>query len=178
MTTQINQESLEIYIKYKRLETTDLIDLMSRVNELYNEIKHIVYRETSSLSMGIQFEEFLEISSINTGESIRIKFINGIKKKSIGGILTPYANKKIILYIVLSLLSNVHDLNEIEKEKIKLKIAETELRMKEIDHNKSTNNQKLITEQEVVKNNTTQFIQFVNSNNNFITVEINNCKTK
>lgn len=173
MTTQIDSDYLEIYIKYRRLQATDLIELIKRINELYNDVQSIV--NSRSLSETIRSEEFLEIQSINTGESIRIRFTVGINSKGLLNLHVPVPNKTIILHIILALLGNIHDSNELEIEKCKLKTAEVELKIKENDLTRISN---VLNEKKDFRKNTAQFIEFVNSNNNFISIEINECKTK
>ena len=73
----LHNQELEIFIQYKYLDNQELINILSNLNKLYSEILNItspVYIEND-----IAMRNFMEISSINTGESIRLKFKEGWK---------------------------------------------------------------------------------------------------
>jgi hypothetical protein len=78
-TDKLENTEIEIYFKYNHLDTADLTELFNRLDHLYKGLLENSYPVYFSEKHGRPFRNFLEIDSINTGQSIWIRFKEGWK---------------------------------------------------------------------------------------------------
>ena len=172
------ENDIEIYIKYKRLENQDLIKLLYGIEKLYNGISAFNENQEHGLV------NYLEIQSINTGESIRIKFKEGWKphirsnKNEIEFLIPKQIGVPIIIVYFLFLgiqksISTYNDYLDTQIKNLELQLKQIELYDKLNKTTKNKTNSVYDFQKEGEK-----IIDFVNSNDNFNLVKINNCKTK
>ena len=76
---KIENTEIDIYFKYDYLDINELTELFNRLDKLYKSILDNSYPVYFSEKYGQPFRNFLEIDSINTGQSIRIRFKEGWK---------------------------------------------------------------------------------------------------
>jgi hypothetical protein len=76
---------IDIYLKYDQLDTYDLVDLFSGLDKLHKEILNPQYfRDYGRFYFHFYdypFSNILKIKSIETGQSIRLKFCEGWKPR-------------------------------------------------------------------------------------------------
>lgn len=76
---KIENTEIEIYFKYRHLDTGEIAKFFDRLDRLYKSILENSYPVYFSEKYNAPFRNFLEIESINTGQSIRIRFKEGWK---------------------------------------------------------------------------------------------------
>ena len=131
-----NDGELDIYFKYNILEVNKLVEILWNIESLYSKVLSItspvyVYKEKP-------FRNYLEVSSINTGDSIRFKLKEGWKPEfnvESGdlaiGIPKNLGVPAIVLYLLLIGIDKTlqiynHSLDA-QIKKIELKLKENEL---------------------------------------------------
>ncbi len=135
---KIKNTELEIYFKYNRLDTKDLIEILDNINRLYETILSCsapvyVYND-------IPLRNFMEIDSIHTGESIKFKLKEGWKpefdiKDGDFNIQIPkmLGVPAIVIYFLLGGINNAMGIN-IKYQQTKLN--DMELKIKQLDLDK------------------------------------------
>jgi hypothetical protein len=76
---ETKKNEMELYFKYYHLDTSDLAKLLWKIDKFYKQILSDTSLPTKVEYEDIEFMNFLEIDSINTGQSIKIKFKEGWK---------------------------------------------------------------------------------------------------
>lgn len=101
---RLYEHELEVYFKYEILDSSELIDILSNFDKLYKKVLSIsapVYIHDDRA-----FRNFMEITSINTGESINFKLKEGWRPefKVESGDLNVYCPKNLGIPALLFLL--------------------------------------------------------------------------
>jgi hypothetical protein len=90
---KVENTEIEIYFKYRFLDTGELAELLEELDTLYKLILDYSYPVFYFEKYDAPFRNFLEIESINTGNSITLKFKEGWKPE------LNYQNQEIEILI-------------------------------------------------------------------------------
>jgi len=128
---EIEETEIDIYFKYDYLDTSLLTGFLSRLDELYLSLLEELGESEGS------FQNFLEIESINTGQSIRFKFKEGWKPKlqiTKGelevGIPAKLGIPAILIYF---LLTGVQRITNMHNDYLDSQIKEMDIKLKQIE---------------------------------------------
>lgn len=134
---KIENIEIDIYFKYDYLDTSELTELFSRIDRLYKSLldnSHPVY---FSEKYGQPFRNFLEIESINTGQSIRIRFKEGwkpefsVRKKELEiSIPLKLGIPALLLYF---LLTGAQKMTNMRNDYLDGQLKEFEIKIKQIE---------------------------------------------
>lgn len=185
MTLKLNEDNLkytelEIYIKYGQLDNRDVVELLSALDRLYNDmIGHpfsFYFRGTLFPEFFYPFKNILEVRSIETGQSIKFGFKEGWKPnirirdkeleidvpKNIG---IPI----IIIYLLLLGTQKVVDLRnkslDNELKQLEIKMKEIELYQKIKEQKKAENNHEDLKRLQRQADRTIEFLKYNRSIN-------------
>jgi hypothetical protein len=136
---RLYEHELHVYFKYESLDASELVEILSNLDRLYKKVLGIsspVYIHDDRA-----FRNFMEITSINTGESINFKLKEGWRPefKIESGDLNVYCPKNlgipalIFLLILTSIQNSLNIYNtyqDMELKKIERQIKEIELYQK------------------------------------------------
>lgn len=139
----LENAEINIYLKYYQLDTEHLTELLNRLDRLYKRILDYSYPIYYSEKYDQPFRNFLEISNINTGESIKIRLKEGwkpefhLRNSDIEiGIPRKLGIPAIILYLVFlgaqKIATLYNDTLDIKLKNLDLKLKEMELHEKMI----------------------------------------------
>lgn len=159
-TEQIENLPIEVFIKYKYLDSGELGSILNGLNLVFYRILKIQSRPSRSRKNDDVLYRFLEIESINTGHSIKIKFKEGwnpeirFENNEIEvGVPKKLGVPAIILYLLLigfqkSLtLSNQALDNQLKEYEIELKKIELFEKIQRLDSIKKTSVMKFSPQQ-------------------------------
>lgn len=135
---KIENTEIDIYFKYDYLDTSELNELLNKLDRHYNSLLDYSYPVYFSEKYSKPFRNFLEIESINTGQSIRIIFKEGwkpefrVRKKELEiSIPVKLGIPAILLYFLLLGAQKVtnmrNDYLDGQLKEIELKIKQMEL---------------------------------------------------
>ena len=135
---KIENTEIDIYFKYDYLDTSELTELLSRLDRLYQSLLDNSYPVYFSEKYEQPFRNFLEIESINTGQSIRIRFKEGwkpefrVRKKELEiSIPIKLGIPALVLYFLLTgaqkMTSMRNDYLDGQLKELEIKIKQTEL---------------------------------------------------
>ena len=134
---KIENTEIEIYFKYRHLDTGEIAELFERLDRLYKRLLDNSYPVYYSERYDAPFRNFLEIESINTGQSIRIRFKEGWKPefKFRNHELEIIFPKKlgipaILLYL---LLTGVQKTSDIYNDYLDRQLKELEIKLKQME---------------------------------------------
>ena len=134
---KIENTEIEIYFKYRHLDTGEIAELFERLDRLYKSLLDNSYPVYYSEKYDVPFRNFLEIESINTGQSIRIKFKEGWKpefkfRKQELEIRIPkkLGIPAILLYL---LLTGVQKTTDIYNDYLEGQLKELEIKLKQME---------------------------------------------
>jgi hypothetical protein len=127
-TSRIENTEIDIYLKYDYLDTSLLTDLFGKLNNLYRSLPE---------ELDGSFNNFLEIESINTGQSIRIRFKEGWKPKirvrrgelEVG---VP-ANLGIPAILIYFLLTGAQKITDMRNDYLDGQLKEMDIKLKRIE---------------------------------------------
>ncbi len=131
----LNEHELHIYFKYESLDVSEFIVILSNFDKLYKNILDVtspVYVHGSRA-----FRNFMELTSINTGESINFKLKEGWRPefKIESGDLNVYCPKNIgipaIIFVLI--LTGVQKSLNIYNSYQDMEIKKIEKQIKEMD---------------------------------------------
>ena len=136
---RLYEHELHVYFKYESLDASELIEILNNFEKLYKKVLAIsapVYIHDDRA-----FRNFLEIASINTGESINFKLKEGWRPefKVESGDLNVYCPKNLgipalIFLLILTAIQNsigtYNTYQDMELKKIERQIKEIELYQK------------------------------------------------
>lgn len=134
---KIENTEIEIYFKYRHLDTGEIAELFERLDRLYKSLLDNSYPVYYSEKYDAPFRNFLEIESINTGQSIRIRFKEGWKpefkfRKQELEIRIPkkLGIPAILLYL---LLTGVQKTSDIYNDYLDGQLKELEIKLKQME---------------------------------------------
>ncbi len=134
---KIENTEIDIYFKYDYLDTSELTELFNRLDRLYKSLLDNSYPVYFSEKYGQPFRNFLEIESINTGQSIRIRFKEGwkpefrVRKKELEiNIPVKLGIPAIVLYF---LLTGAQKMTSIRNDYLDGQLKELEIKLKQIE---------------------------------------------
>lgn len=134
---KIENTEIDIYFKYNHLDTSELTELLSKIDRFYKSLLNNSYPVYFSEKYSMPFRNFLEIESINTGQSIRIKFKEGwkpefqVRKKEIEiNIPVKLGIPAILLYF---LLVGAQRLTNMRNDYLDGQLKEVELKIKQLE---------------------------------------------
>ncbi len=134
---KIENTGIEIYLRYLYLDTREIADLFEGLDRLYKRLLDNSYPVYYSEKYDAPFRNFLEIESINTGQSIRIRFKEGWKpefkvRKQELEIRIPkkLGIPAILLYL---LLTGVQKTSDIYNDNLDGQIKELEIKLKQME---------------------------------------------
>jgi hypothetical protein len=134
---KIENTEIDIYFKYHHLDTSELTELFSRLDRLYKSLLDNSYPVYFSEQYGQPFRNFLEIESINTGQSIRIRFKEGwkaefrIRKKELEiNIPVKLGIPALVLYF---LLTGAQRMTSMRNEYLDGQLKDLEIKIKQIE---------------------------------------------
>lgn len=133
---------IELYFKYRKLSTADMALLFKKLDVLFISLVKRSYmtEKTAYLFYEENSPHFLELSNINTGNSINIKFKEGWKpsldiKKAELNVHVP-VNLGIPVIIVYLMLGAAQKLMSIRNEYLDGELKNYELTVKEMKYNR------------------------------------------
>lgn len=182
-----NQESpeiteLEIYFKYYRLETELLMSLFYRLEKMYKSISEYTYPVYFSEQYNMPLRNFLEIDSIKTGESIKIKFKEGwkpefgVKDRNLEiRIPLKLGIPLIILYLILQ---SAQKLTNLYTETLEIQLKELEIQVKELELQKIISQKSIKPLSYKYNRQSDDFVRYVINNSNINYFQINGLPIK
>jgi hypothetical protein len=137
-TDKIENTEIDIYFKYDYLDTNELTELLGRLDRLYKSLLDNSYPVYFYEKYGQPFRNFLEIESINTGQSIRIRFRESwkpqfrVRKKELEiSIPVKLGIPAMVLYYLLTgaqkMSSMRNDYLDGQLKELKIKLKQMEL---------------------------------------------------
>jgi hypothetical protein len=136
-TDKIENTEIDIYFKYDYLDTNELTELLGRLDRLYKSLLDNSYPVYFSEKYGQPFRNFLEIESINTGQSIRIRFKEGwkpefrVRKKELEiNIPVKLGIPAIVLYF---LLTGAQKMTSMRNDYLDGQLKELEIKLKQME---------------------------------------------
>ena len=134
---KIENTEIDIYFKYDYLDTNELTELLSRLDRLYKILLDNSFPVYFSEKYGQPYRNFLEIDSINTGQSIRIRFKEGwkpefrVRKKDLEiNIPIKLGIPAIVLYF---LLTGAQKITRMRNDYLDGQLKELELKLKQME---------------------------------------------
>jgi hypothetical protein len=134
---KIENTEIVMYFKYRHLDTGEIAEIFERLDKLYKillENSHPIYY---SEKYNTAFRNFLEIESINTGQSITIKFKEGWKPefKLIKQELELRISKKLGIpaIVLFFLLTGVQKVSHLYNDYLNDQLLELEIKLKQIE---------------------------------------------
>jgi hypothetical protein len=134
---KIENTEIEIYFKYRHLDTGEIAKFFDRLDGLYKSLLENSYPVYYSEKYNAPFRNFLEIESINTGQSIRIRFKEGWKpefkfRKNELEIKIPkkLGVPSILIYL---LLTGVQKTSDIYNDYLDVQLKELEIKLKQME---------------------------------------------
>jgi hypothetical protein len=175
---KIENTEIDIYFKYDYLDTSDLTELFSRINRLYKSLLDISYPVYFSEKYGQPFRNFMEIKSINTGQSIRIRFKEGWKpefrarnKELEISIPVKLGIPALLLYL---LMTGAQKMTNMRNDYLDGQLKELEIKVKQIElYEKMEDRDRRSFSNRVYQKQADETINFVINNQNLNYVEIN-----
>jgi len=175
---RLYDHELHVYLKYEILDASELIEALKNFDILYKKILSIsspVYVKADRA-----FRNFMEVESINTGESINFKLKEGWRPefKIESGDLNIYCPKNIgvpalIFFLIMNGINNSISLynsyQDMELKKIEKKIKEIELYQK-------MEEQRRVKGTRSINMQVNKTINYLTENPHFTYVEINGIK--
>ncbi|MCG2419370.1 hypothetical protein K8089_10075 [Aequorivita sp. F47161] len=181
----IELTEIELYFKYDYLDTYDLKEILNRIDRLYKNFLPLTYPIYFSEKYDLAFRNFLEIESINTGQSIKIKFKEGwkpefrIKKKNlIVGIPIKLGIPALAVYFLFIGAQNVMT---IRNEYLDAELKKMEIQLKQMEIYDKLKERKALEGNRVERHFQRQandVINFIIQNKNINYVEINGTTIK
>ncbi|MEE8575068.1 MAG: hypothetical protein V3T30_06605 [Thermodesulfobacteriota bacterium] len=173
MSNEIESYELEIYISYERLTATSLGVILASLGDIADQSSRL-YADY----VGLDEESLptLEILTSSTGESIKIKFGEGLLPEiSIEGSLIPpkIGASLIIVSLVLGIGLEIQDLR-IKQNLIELQKIEIQLKKSELAKALMKNEKALFEMQGKAKN----IVSFINNNKDFKEFKVNGIDIK
>ena len=136
-TDKIENTEIEIYFKYNYLDTAELTQIFSSLDRLYKSLLDNSYPVYFSEKYSQPFRNFLEIDSINTGQSIKIRFKEGwkpefrVRKKELEiNIPLKLGIPAILLYY---LLTGAQKMTSMQNDYLEGQLKELEIKIKQIE---------------------------------------------
>lgn len=134
---KIENTEIEIYFKYRHLDTGEIAELFERLNRFYKNLLESSYPVYYSEKYNAPFRNFLKIESINTGQSIRIIFKEGWKPefKLRNQDLEIIIPKKlgIPVFLIYFLLAGTQKSIGIYNDKLDGQLKELEIKLKQME---------------------------------------------
>ena len=98
---RLYEHELNVYFKYESLDTSEFVEILSNFDKLYKKV--LAISAPIYILNNIEFRNFMEITSINTGESINLKFKEGWRPefKVESGDLNVYFPKNLGIPILI-----------------------------------------------------------------------------
>ena len=172
---RLYEHELHVYFKYKHLDASDLIEILHNIDWLYKKVLTIsapVYVHDD-----IAFRNFMEINSINTGESINIKLKEGWRPefKIESGDLNVYCPKNIGIpaLIFILLLTAVNNLSGIYKNYQDIELKNIERQIKKIELYQKLEEQRRLKGSRAINMQANKTIKYLIENPRITHVEIN-----
>ena len=175
---RIYEHELSVYFKYEHLDASDLVDILSNFNKLYNKIL--------SLSAPVHihnyhpYRNFAEISRINTGDSIIFKLKEGWRPefRIERGDVIVYVPKNLgvpilIFYLILKAVQVPLELYKTYQE---MGINALEHKIKEIDLYKKLEEERRIKRSCSVTYQVNKTVRFLVENPRVTHVEVDGIK--
>lgn len=176
---KIENTEIEIYFKYRHLDTGEIADLFHRLDRLYKSLLKNSYRRVYfSEKYDAPFRNFLEIDSINTGQSIRIKFKEGWKPEFKFKDIKISKKLGIPAILLHLLLIGVQNVNNIYNDHLDAQLKELEIRLKQMEfyekiEEKERNRYKKTFYARPYQKQADEAIQVFMNNENIYFIEIN-----
>jgi hypothetical protein len=175
MIDHLLEHELHVYFKYKHLDASDLVDILSNFNKLHNKLL--------SLSAPVYVHEdrayrnFVDVTSINTGDSINFKLKEGWRPefKIETGDLNVYVPKNLgipalIFFLVLNTLqTSMGVYNSFQDMKLKT----LELKIKELDLYKKLEEERRLRGTRSITQQVNKTVRFMVENPRITDVELN-----
>jgi len=195
MLLLINKDRLEyteidLYIKYDQLDNSDVIELLSGLDRLHNEIVgqplSYYYGRPFFPEFYYPFRNILEVQSIETGQSIRFRFKEGwkpsirIRRKEVQiEVPRKIGIPLIVIYFLLEAASRYVEFrnqvldNELKQLEIEMKKHEL---YREIEERRNSNNNSADFSR--IQRQADRTVEFIFYNTSFSHVEINGVPLK
>ncbi len=136
-TDKIENTEIDIYFKYDYLDTNELTELLGRLDRLYKSLLDNSYPVYFYEKYEQPFRNFLEIESINTGQSIRIRFREGwkpefrVRKKELEiSIPVKLGIPAMVLYY---LLTGAQKMSNMRNDYLDGQLKELEIKLKQME---------------------------------------------
>jgi hypothetical protein len=180
---------LDIYLRFDQLENGDVVELLSGLERLYNDIIRlplIYFGHKIPARIFHSFKNFLEVQSIETGQSIRFRFKEGWKpsiriKKEELQIDVP-KNLGVPIVIIYILLTSAQKIVELRNTILDNELKKLEIKMKELEIYKRIKDQSdLVNKAENfvrLQRQADKIIEFLYYSNSINHVEINGLTIK
>lgn len=137
------EQQLEVYFRFETLEAKELSKILENLDSLYSKVLNL----TSPVYMhdNVPMRNFLEISSVNTGNSITLKFKEGWKPElSFNGnhayIRIP-KNIGVPIVIVSLLFSAIQASTSLYNNMLDTQLKHLEIQIKEIELQQKLDNE-------------------------------------
>ncbi len=175
---RLYNHELHIYLKYQLLDTSELIETLENFDNLYKKILSIsspVYVKNN-----LVFRNFMEVESINTGESINFKLKEGWRPefKVESGDLNVYCPKNLgipalIFFLILTGIQNSISLYDSYQD---MELKQIEKKIKQIELYQKIEEQRRIKGTRSINMQVNKTINYLTENPHFTYVEINGIK--
>ncbi|MEI7508995.1 MAG: hypothetical protein WCJ62_05970 [Flavobacterium sp.] len=182
---KIENTEIDIYFKYDYLDTNELTELLSRLDRLYKILLDNSFPVYFSEKYGQPFRNFLEIESINTGQSIRIRFKEGwkpefrVRKKDLEiNIPIKLGIPAIVLYF---LLTGAQKITSMRNDYLDGQLKELELKLKQMElyeKMEDTERYRSPFPSRTYQRQATEMMNFIINNQNINFIEINGTVVK
>lgn len=182
---KIENTEIDFYFKYDYLDTNELTELLSRLDKLYKSLLDNSYPVYFSEKYGQPFRNFLEIESINTGQSIRIRFKEGwkpefrLRKKELEiNIPVKLGIPAIVLYF---LLTGAQKITNMRNDYLDGQLKELELKLKQMElyeKMEDTERYRRPFPRKPYQRQATEMMNFIINNQNINYIEINGTVVK
>lgn len=134
---KIENTEIVLYFKYRHLDAGEIAEIFGGLDKLYKILLENSYPIYYSEKYNTPFRNFLEIESINTGQSITIKFKEGwkpefkfIKQEPELRISKNLAIPAIALFF---LLTGVQKVSHLYNDYLNSQLKELEIKLKQIE---------------------------------------------
>ncbi|QOI98540.1 MAG: hypothetical protein HRU69_14065 [Flammeovirgaceae bacterium] len=181
---------LDIYLKFDQLDNGDVVELLSGLDRLYNDIIgrpfNYYYQRRPFFDYFYPFKNILEVQSINTGQSIRFRFKEGWKpniriKKGELKIDVP-RKLGIPILVLYFLLAGVQKVAELRNDILDNELKQLEIQMKKMEIYREIEDQRNSDDKDEdfvrLQRQADKTIEFLYYNNSINHVEINGLTIK
>lgn len=182
---EIRDTEIELYFKYNYLDTYELKEIFDQIDRLYKNFLQLSYPVYFSEKYDQAYRNFLEIESINTGQSIKIKFKEGwkpefrVKKKNLViGIPMKLGIPALAVYFLFVGAQRIMDIRndylDAELKELEIQLQQIEIYEKIEERNQLNGNKT----QRLFQQQANGVINYIIQNKNINYVEINGITIK